>query len=109
LAGLSEAERTLIRSLEVEDCFQLRDALRRGGRADSPLARRVDLVLFEGIGTEAAAALEGLGIRSVEELAAADPDFLRFQLAPLALRHRPTAAETRLWVLRAKGAAGRGR
>ena len=73
--------------------------------ADARAARNAArLTVLRGIGTAHAAALIGGGISSVEGLAAAAPDSVR-RIVQEKGRPRPTAAEVRVWVRAAQGAA----
>lgn len=65
------------------------------------------LAVLRGIGTENAAALRDAGVRSVTELAAADPDSLYAQLVRLRGRNpgRLRPAQVRVWVRAAQRAS----
>jgi hypothetical protein len=101
LPGLGDSRREDLRRRGIGDCFSLREAVSRSGE-DRSLEERLDLVLLAGIGIEKALALEGLGIRSVGDLARADPAEVSSKIERLDLRHLPTRAEVRYWVREAR-------
>jgi hypothetical protein len=100
LPGLGAPMRAELAARRIRDCFDLREHLRN--RMDSALRNRVDLILLGGMGIELAMALGELNVDSVDSLARADPAWLHRKLQDLPLRHRPTPAEVRVWIRRAR-------
>jgi hypothetical protein len=76
----------------------------------APAEAQARLALHKGMGAPAAILLEHEGIRSVSDLAAADPEELFRRLLPLAgslNRQAPTPAEVRVWIRAARASGGR--
>ena len=107
IPGISAAARTGIERAGFTNVFQLASlspdtvATRAGiavveARSVVEAAR---LVTLRGIGTRHAARLQAVGITSVAQLAAADPDRL-WRVLPHGTH--PTAAEVRVWVRAAR-------
>jgi len=67
-----------------------------------------ELMLHKGMGADGAAWLRSVGVRSMEDLAGADPDALTTQLVTTPSTGRPiTAPQVRVWVRAAHGGRSR--
>ena len=107
LPGISPAARTGIERAGFTNVFQLASlspdtVATRAGIAVAEARSVVEaarLVTLRGIGTSHAARLQAVGITSVAQLAAADPDQL-WRVLPRGIH--PTAAEVRVWVQAAR-------